>query len=75
MPSDIPVAKIGSDEHNLIDIIVRLGFAPSRTQARKLHEAGAVRLNDEKHPALTLEHHSFPAVLRVGKRQFCKLEI
>lgn len=75
LPSEIPVVNIGPGEHSLIEIIVKVGFAPSLTQARKLYQAGAVRLNDHKHPVLVFKADSLPMILRVGKRQFCKLEV
>ena len=58
----------------LIDVIVGLGLAPSKKEARRLIEQGGVRLNDEPvtDPFAVYEHQP-GAVLRVGKRKVVKL--
>jgi tyrosyl-tRNA synthetase len=77
LPTDIKVEHIGPGQHKLIDIIVKVGFVPSKNQARKLIEAGAVRLDGNKveHPyknEINLSNN--PLILQVGKRRVCKLE-
>ncbi len=60
---------------NIVDVLVRAGFATSKSNARQLIEQGGVRLNDE-----TIQDFSFlvdtsklPAVLQKGKRSFIRL--
>jgi len=58
----------------IVSLLVAVGFAPSRGEARRLLEQGGVRLNDVKLDCL----HSDVAVhdgdvLKVGKRKFGRL--
>lgn len=61
---------------NIVDLIVDLKFARSKSQARRLVEQGGVRLDDEKilDTYFTIEPaNGGPIVLRVGKRRFAEL--
>jgi len=58
----------------LIDVIVGLGLAPSKKEARRLMEQGGVKLDDVPvtDPFAVYEHRP-GAILRVGKRKVVKL--
>lgn len=62
---------------NIVDIIVDLGFAQSKSQARRLVEQGGVRIDDEKITDTYFDvvppTNDTPKVLRVGKRRFAEL--
>ncbi len=70
LPEDMPEikAKKGS---TLVDLIVENKLASSKSEARRLMEQGAVKLDDEviKDFAAAAK----PGVLKVGKRKFAKI--
>ncbi|MBN1943720.1 MAG: tyrosine--tRNA ligase [Phycisphaerae bacterium] len=73
-PTDMPEIRVPAGQINIIDLIVTAKFAPSRKEARRLIEQGAVSLNDEKIVdinATVLAESG--AVLKVGKRRFGKI--
>ena len=59
----------------IIDLLVRLSLAQSKSEARRLIQQGGVRLNDQKveDMELILEPETENRVLRVGKRHFVAL--
>jgi len=75
IPDDIPEVKIKSNEPlHLITFICDQQLAPSKKEARRLLEQGAVSINDER---ISDPNHSFIAnpetIIKVGKRKFLKL--
>jgi tyrosyl-tRNA synthetase len=74
LPSELEIKHIGLKWNKLSDIMVSVGFAPSKTQARKLIESGAVRLNGVKLLDPTVEiqmEKEREEILQVGKRRIC----
>jgi tyrosyl-tRNA synthetase len=70
----ILIAKDKAKPVLLIDVIVGLGLAPSKKEARRLIEQGGVRLNDVPVTDPFAEYvHQPGAILRVGKRKVVKL--
>ncbi len=74
-PEDIPEFKITDNkEINILDLIVKVKFAPSKSEARRLVNQGGVTLNGEKiediNASIKLKDES---VLKVGKRNFIKI--
>jgi tyrosyl-tRNA synthetase len=73
-PESMRTAQL-ADKVSLVDFMVQEGLAPSKSQARRLIDQNAVRLDDE-----LIEDREFsldivrPTVLRVGKRNFLRLE-
>jgi tyrosyl-tRNA synthetase len=73
-PESMRTAQL-ADKVSLVDFMVEEGLAPSKSQARRLIDQNAVRLDDE-----LIEDREFsldivrPTVLRVGKRNFLRLE-
>jgi len=63
----------GQDSMGLIDVLVRCGLAPSKTEARRLVKAGAVSINGEKITEVTasIPERLSEFVLRCGKLRFC----
>ena len=72
-PSDIPEMKVKSQ--NIIDLLVETKMAPSKSEARRLVQQHAVKLNDqvieEWDAELDIETGQ---ILQAGKRKFIKLK-
>lgn len=58
----------------LVNIIADIGFAPSRTQARKLIEAGAVKMDGEKVENTHIIVNPTGQVIQVGKKKVCRIK-
>jgi len=73
-PEDM-VEYTASTEEKLVDIIVKLQFAPSNSEARRTAKAGGVYLdgNRVENIDMTLEKGEY--VLKVGKRKFARLSV
>jgi tyrosyl-tRNA synthetase len=82
-PEDVPMLSIPSDFSDLMNIslaslMATLGLTKSNSEARRLMQSGAVSLEGDK---ITDLASTFSAeylngkVLRVGKKQFCRLVI
>lgn len=70
-PEEMPSLTL-SDSMTIVDVIMALGFAASRSEARRLIAAGGVSL-DGRTVTDPFERPSAPAVLQVGKRRFARL--
>lgn len=72
-PSAIPQAPVPHTKEPLESLVI-LGLAPSRSEARRLFEQGAVKINDKKcedwKTDLVLSNGD---VLQVGKRKFIEI--
>ncbi len=73
IPSDVPVVKARKGER-FVDLLVRIGAAPSKSEAKRLMSQGAVKLDGEKITDIgaTVEDGG---VLKVGKRKFYRIEV
>ena len=71
LPDEMDEYKV-QESQTVLDVIQKSGLAESRSQARRLIEQKAVRLDDQ---TLTDPHAEFPGkgVLQVGKRRFIKI--
>ncbi|MEK7211622.1 MAG: tyrosine--tRNA ligase [Patescibacteria group bacterium] len=74
-PTEIPKHKVSSPSANLIDILLEVGFAESRGEARRLIEQGGVKVNEEvvKDIAVAVKISDRGTLLQKGKRSFVKL--
>ncbi len=70
MPDEIPEFAAESGE-TLLDAIVRAGLAPSRREARRLFEQGAVTVNGEAAEPGAIAVAG--AIIQVGKRRWLRL--
>ncbi len=74
LPEEIPEFKI-KEPLDLISLLVHCGLAPSKSEARRAIEAGAVKVNQEKVSNLRLVPNlDEPFVLQNGKRKFARVE-
>lgn len=71
-PEDMP--EYNGSGKSLLDIIIALNFAQSKTDARRLAEQGGVYFNGERVSDLAFVP-SHEGVLKVGKRRFAKITI
>lgn len=73
-PEDVPIRKIRLGVWDILDFLVELGLAQSRSEARRLLEQGAVEIN-----GLVLEKDSKEvdasagSLVKVGKHRFIKI--
>ncbi len=75
VPDDIPEIKLNENTGiGILDLIVKVNFASSKGEARRLVTQGGVSIDGEKisdiNAEITLEK---PKVLKVGKRKFIKI--
>jgi tyrosyl-tRNA synthetase len=71
VPEDMPEYTLQPDQ-TVLDVLDDAGLVKSRSQARRMIQQNAVRLNDDK---LTDPHQPFPGkgILQVGKRRFVRV--
>jgi tyrosyl-tRNA synthetase len=73
-PADVPTHTV-SEAIPLIDLIVNLGFASSKSEARRLMQQGGVTLDEGKVEDVNLVvTPGTRGLLRVGKRKFVELQ-
>ena len=73
LPKDMPIHKLTTPQ-NIVDLLVEVGLAPSKSQARRLVVQGGVRLDGSK--VESIEEMVMPdgeAILQVGKRRFVRI--
>ncbi len=76
IPDDIPEFKLNNDskELGILDLILKVNFAPSKGEARRLVTQGGVTLDGEKIEDITATIKiKKESILRVGKRKFIKI--
>lgn len=77
VPDDIPEFRFDAGESDkLVNIIKKIGFAPSNSEAKRLIQQGGVTLDGETvsdiHAEIQFNGNS-ELILKVGKRKFGKL--
>ncbi len=72
IPDDIEEVKLKEKDWNIVDLISELKLAASKSDARRLVEAGAVKVNGEKVEEIeeAIELSEEKTLLQVGKRKF-----
>ncbi|TCK62444.1 tyrosine--tRNA ligase [Seleniivibrio woodruffii] len=73
-PEDM-VEFTASSEDKLVDIIGKLQFAPSNSEARRTAKAGGVYLDGNRVENIDIALDKGEYVLKVGKRKFAKLTV
>ncbi|RMA96997.1 tyrosine--tRNA ligase [Hydrogenothermus marinus] len=79
LPEDLPEPEIIIASENkkipLYELVYKLGFAPSKSEARRLIKSGAVKIDSEKFTDFNFEVDlTKEFVLQVGKRKFAKIK-
>ena len=73
LPEDMPT-RVLTGPTNIVDIIYDAGFASSKSQARRLVQQGAVKLDGERLTSIEADIEvTEQTVLQVGKRRFLTL--
>jgi len=74
LPEDIELVSVKSSEINLVNFMTENNLAVSKSEARRLLEQGAVKINDEKATQETFKiTKGQETVMQVGKRRFIKV--
>ena len=74
IPEEIPLKKLSVKKIVLVDLIAENDLAPSKSQARRLIQQGAVQINKEKVSEIETEVPIEKEVLiQVGKRRFLRV--
>jgi tyrosyl-tRNA synthetase len=72
VPENMPERLLGGPV-NIVDLIHEAGMAPSKSQARRLIQQGAVKLDGERIAEIEMVVEPGEAVLQVGKRRWLRL--
>ena len=78
IPDDIPSAEIAVGEGGdikLFDLLVKASLAPSKSEARRLVQQGAVTVAQEKQSDPTALFVPGEYLVQVGKRRFAKVQL
>jgi tyrosyl-tRNA synthetase len=76
LPTDMPEVVVPAAKIGILNLLVQAGLAPSTSEARRLVQAGAVKLDDEKVADFRLEIEPKDGlVIRSGKRGFARLKL
>ncbi len=75
VPDDIELKQITADTYKLAELLVEVGLAASKGEARRLIEQGGVRVNSEKvsNQATEINVASEAVLIQVGKRKFLRV--
>lgn len=72
-PETIPAKKISKNKINIIDLVVAIGGADSKTAARRLVRQGAVEIGGEKADRVVDVEVENGMLVRVGKKLFVRV--
>lgn len=76
MPEDVEERSVTGRVWNVVDLLTETGLAPSKSEARRLAEQGAVEIGGREitdpHEEVTLQQEQ---IVRVGKRRFLKVRV
>lgn len=76
LPTDMPEVMVPAEKIGILTLMVKAGLAPSTSEARRLVQAGAVKIGEDKISDFRMEIEPRDGmVLRSGKRGFAKLKI
>ena len=76
LPTEIPEVFVPAGKIGILTLMVKAGLAPSTSEARRLIQAGAVKLDEEKVADVRLEiEPKDGVVIRSGKRGFAKIKV
>lgn len=76
LPTDLALHAVEAGGQALAALIVKVGFAETNSEARRLIKGGAVSFGDDKisDPAAHVNVTGDPVVLKVGKRRVCQVQ-
>ena len=71
----MPEKTIEEGTTKVIDILVAIGVAPSKSEARRLIEGGGIRVNDDKVTDVNAEVASREFIIHKGKKVHFKVSV
>lgn len=74
LPEIIPEVTLSETQWKTVDLLVKAGLAPSKSEARRLLEQGAIKLNQEKYANEELAVKDGD-IIQAGKRRYAKLHL
>ncbi len=75
LPSDIPEIKIKEAKLDILDLLLKTKLVSSKTEARRLIEQGAVRIDSKIQKDWQAEITINPClIIQIGKRRFAKIK-
>lgn len=72
-PAEMPEYRVTRESMSFVDLLVESGMAPSKNEARRLLQQGAVEWAGERVQDTGVAQIKQQAILKVGKRQFRKI--
>lgn len=76
LPTDMPEVVVSAEKIGILNLMVKAGLAPSTSEARRLVQAGAVHVGEDKVADFRLEiQPQDGVVIRSGKRGFAKIKV
>lgn len=76
VPDDIPELKLNDKELSILDLILKVKFAPSKGEAKRLVTQGGVSINGKKVADInSIIQIEKGLILKVGKRKFIKIKL
>jgi len=74
-PDQVPEFAVPAQGINIIDLVVRAGLLPSKSEARRKLQEGGIYLNGQRltDMGLVVRVTGEPVLLKVGKRKFLRL--
>ena len=73
--AEMPEKTIEEGTTKVIDILVAIGVAPSKSEARRLIEGGGIRVNDDKVTDVNAEVTSREFIIHKGKKVHFKVSV
>ncbi|MCG2690394.1 tyrosine--tRNA ligase [Candidatus Parcubacteria bacterium] len=76
LPSEMPIFKAEKEECSILDLLFEAGLAKSKSEAKRLIESGAIKINQAiKQNWREIIHLKNGDVLQAGKRKFVKIKL
>jgi tyrosyl-tRNA synthetase len=75
VPDEMPLVELEQGGLKLFELLVEADLAPSRSEARRLVQQGAVSLDGERQKDPTRALEAGECVVQVGKRRFARVRI
>ena len=75
LPNEIPQIKVKKGKMGIVDLLVEIGFASSKSAATRLVTQGGVRINGDRitNPKEIIEIPKTGIIIRAGKRKFAEV--
>ena len=76
MPEKIPVVVLEKKSYDIVDLLLELDLIKSKSEARRLINEGAVKINGETVKDTSVKIDAVPdLIVQIGKKRFVKIKI